>query len=478
MTSNSNEVRVRFAPSPTGHLHVGGARTALFNYLYTKSHNGKFLLRIEDTDKERSDDSMVVEIKESLEWLGLKWDEEIVYQSARTAMYNESISKLLSTHMAYRCFCEPDDLDKKRKEAQQNKRQYKYDGTCRNLLNDEIESNIEERKLFAIRFATPQEGETMVNDLIYGDVVFKNSEIDDFIIARRDGSPTYQLAVVTDDWKMNISHVIRGEDHLSNTPKQLLLFDGLGVKEPIYAHLPLILGNDNQRLSKRHGATAVTEFRNQGILPEALLNHLSLLGWSPKDDTEFMDLDEILKRFRLDNVSRKSAVFDHKKLLWINGQHLSSKSSEELLPLVENEWNLPAADYEGSDYLMKVINIVKTRAKTREELVNFGNYFFNDPTEFDENAVKKYWSENAVNENIGILLENLSNLDDFSEEKLEEVLRSTADSIGIKAASLIHPTRLALTGFGVSPGIFLVMNMLGKKVVLRRLNSAFEKFPV
>ena len=277
---------------------------------------------------------------------------------------------------------------------------------------------------------------------------------------------------------MDITHVIRGEDHLSNTPKQLLLFDGLDAKEPIYAHLPLILGSDNRRLSKRHGATAVAEFRKQGIFPEALLNHLSLLGWSPKDDTEFMDLNEILKRFRLDNVSRKSAVFDHKKLLWINGQHLSSKSSGELLPLVEKKWNLSVAEIAGSVYLMRVLDIVKARAKTYEELISFGYYFFNDPVEFDENASKKYWSDNAVNENISILLDNLSNLDDYSEEKLEEVLRSTAESIGVKAASLIHPTRLALTGFGVSPGIFEVMNLLGKEVVLRRLKSANEKFPV
>jgi len=375
-----DEVRVRFAPSPTGHLHVGGARTALFNYLYTKSHNGKFLLRIEDTDKERSDKRMVTEIKESLTWLGLKWDEEIVYQSARREMYEESISKLLSTRTAYRCFCEPDELAEKRKIAQQNKRQYKYDRTCRNLPTDEVEKSVEEEIFFAVRFATPEEGTTTVNDLIYGNVVFKNSEIDDFVIARRDGSPTYQLAVVTDDWKMHITHVVRGDDHLSNTPKQLLLFKGLGAKAPIYAHLPLILGSDNQRLSKRHGATAVTEFRNQGILPEALLNHLSLLGWSPKDDTEFMDLEEILRRFRLDQVSRKSAVFDYKKLLWINGQHLSSKSAEELLPSLERKWNLSDSEYAGSDYLIKVIEIVKSRAKTHEELVNFGIYFFDDPT--------------------------------------------------------------------------------------------------
>jgi len=478
VNSNSKEVRVRFAPSPTGHLHVGGARTALFNYLYAKSHNGKFLLRIEDTDKERSDDTMVTEIKESLVWLGLKWDEEIVYQSARTETYEKSISKLLSTQVAYKCFCDPDELDKKRKKAQQDKRQYKYDGTCRNLPMDEVEKKAKEGNLFAIRFATPKEGETIVNDLVFGNVVFKNSEIDDFIIARRDGSPTYQLAVVIDDWKMNITHVVRGEDHLSNTPKQLLLFNGLGANEPIYAHLPLILGSDNQRLSKRHGATAITEFRNQGILPEALLNHLSLLGWSPKDDTEFMELKEIIKRFRLDHVSRKSAVFDQKKLLWINGQHLSSKNSEELLPSMENKWNLIGTEFAGSDYLMKVIDIVKARAKTDKELVSFGHYFFNDPTEFDVNGLEKYWPDNTVNENIGILLENLSNLEDFSEENLEEKLRSTADSIGVKAASLIHPTRLALTGFVISPGIFVVMNTLGKKVVLRRLKSALDKFPV
>ena len=477
MTEVHEQVRVRFAPSPTGHLHVGGARTALFNYLFAKSHNGKFLLRIEDTDRERSEESFVSEINQSLQWLGFNWDEKPLYQSERMEIYLNSVSQLISTNRAYHCFCDPSELDAKRKEAQQNKKQYKYDRECRGLDNSEIENHLKNGDKFAVRFATPDEGQTVVHDLVYGDVQFENNEIDDFIIVRRNGTPTYQLAVVADDKDMAISHVIRGDDHLSNTPKQLLIFEALGVKPPLYAHLPLIMGFDGKRLSKRHGAASVAEFQNEGILPEAFLNHLALLGWSPKDDTEFMNIDELIIRFKIDHVSKRSAIFDYKKLIWLNGQHLSSKNAEELLPMVSSEWGISTKTKLDEVYLIKVLELVKERAKTREELVNFGKYFYEDPGSYDDKGRKKYWNDGEVNSNVRKLVEDLEVLNLFTEEKIEDVLRSTAESLGIKAADLIHPVRLALTGFSVSPSLFKIMELLEKETSVRRLKIALGRLP-
>ena len=477
MTEILEQVRVRFAPSPTGHLHVGGARTALFNYLFAKNHDGKFLLRIEDTDRERSEESFVTEINQSLQWLGLNWDEEPLRQSERMEIYLNTATELISTNNAYHCFCEPEELDEKRKTAQQNKKQYKYDKKCRNLEKAEVEIRLKNGDKSAVRFAVPNVGETVVHDLVYGDVQFNNNEIDDFIIVRRNGTPTYQLAVVADDNDMKISHVIRGDDHLSNTPKQLLIFKALAVKPPLYAHLPLIMGQDGKRLSKRHGAVSVAEFQIEGIFPEALLNHLALLGWSPKDDTEFMAIDELIRRFKIKDVSKRSAIFDYKKLIWLNGQHLSSKSAEELLPIVSTDWGI-TLDTEIDDvYLKKVLELVKARAKTREELINFGKYFFEDPDSYDEKGRNKHWNDNSVNSNVRQLVKKLEELNSFREEKIEEVLRSTAETLGIKAAELIHPVRLALTGFSVSPSLFEIMELLGKELSVRRIKSALNKLP-
>ena len=477
MTEILEQVRVRFAPSPTGHLHVGGARTALFNYLFAKNHDGKFLLRIEDTDRERSEESFVTEINQSLQWLGLNWDEEPLRQSERMEIYLNTATELISTNNAYHCFCEPAELDEKRKTAQQNKKQYKYDKKCRNLEKAEVEIRLKNGDKSAVRFAVPNEGETVVHDLVYGDVQFNNNEIDDFIIVRRNGTPTYQLAVVADDNDMKISHVIRGDDHLSNTPKQLLIFKALAVKPPLYAHLPLIMGQDGKRLSKRHGAVSVAEFQIEGIFPEALLNHLALLGWSPKDDTEFMAIDELIRRFKIKDVSKRSAIFDYKKLIWLNGQHLSSKSAEELLPIVSTDWGITPDKDIDDVYLKKVLELVKARAKTREELINFGKYFFEDPDSYDEKGRNKHWNDNSVNSNVRQLVKKLEELNSFREEKIEEVLRSTAETLGIKAAELIHPVRLALTGFSVSPSLFEIMELLGKELSVRRIKSALNKLP-
>ena len=475
MNRDFNGIRVRFAPSPTGHLHVGGARTALFNFLFAKNKEGKFLLRIEDTDKARSEAGLTDEILKSLQWLGLNWDEEIVYQSTRTENYTGNALKLLETNNAYRCFCKPDELDLKRKKAQKEKRQYKYDKTCRYLDEGELKDRIDSGTEISLRFSTPEVGTTRLKDLVYGDVEFKNSEIDDFIIVRRDGTPTYQLAVVTDDSEMDITHVIRGDDHLSNTPKQINIFNALGLDIPVYSHLPMILGADGKRLSKRHGAASVIEFQKEGIFPEALLNHLALLGWSPKDDTEQMPMDELIRRFRIEQVSRKSAIFDYKKLLWMNGRHLSSKPTDELIRILEKKWK--TTDRWDRSYVEKVVDIVKTRANSSSELLQFSDYFFEDPKKYDEKAMRKYWSDDQVNERIRQLKELLDDLAEFSEENIEVAVRSKADSLEVKAALLIHPVRLALTGYGVSPRLFMIMELLGKGVVSRRLDTALENLP-
>ncbi|MCH8288504.1 MAG: glutamate--tRNA ligase [Candidatus Marinimicrobia bacterium] len=475
MNRDFSGVRVRFAPSPTGHLHVGGARTALFNFLFAKNHEGKFLLRIEDTDKKRSETGLTDEILRSLQWLGLKWDEETVYQSTRIEEYSANALKLLETGHAYRCFCKPEELDIKRKKAQKEKRQYKYDKTCRHLDEGEINNRIDSGIEFSLRFSTPEEGTTGLNDLVYGEIEFKNSEIDDFIIVRRDGTPTYQLAVVTDDSEMGITHVIRGDDHLSNTPKQINIFNALGLDIPVYAHLPMIMGADGKRLSKRHGAASVIDFQKEGIFPEALLNHLALLGWSPKDDTELMSIDELIRRFQIEQVSRKNAIFDYKKLLWMNGQHLSSKPTDELILILRKKWE--TSDGRDKSYYAKVAEIVKTRANSTSELLEFSAYFFEDPKKYDEKAMRKYWSGEDVNERIRLLKESLDDLTEFSEENLEGIVRSEADSLDIKAALLIHPVRLALTGYGVSPGLFVIMELLGKSVVIRRLDNALKNLP-
>ncbi|MFQ5583570.1 MAG: glutamate--tRNA ligase, partial [Calditrichia bacterium] len=320
-TGNTENIRTRFAPSPTGFLHVGGARTALFNWIYARRHGGKFLLRVEDTDRVRSTPENTRKIFDDLIWLGINWDEEVIYQSTRSDIYRQYANLLLETDKAYRCFCTAETLAKKRHLAEQNKLPYLYDKTCRRLAPEVVSQNLRENKPFTLRLRVP-EGETAWRDLIRENIRVANSEIDDFIILRSDGTPIYQLAVVVDDHFMEITHVIRGDDHISNTPKQILLYNAFGWDIPLFGHIPLILGADKKRLSKRHGATSVGEFRERGYLADALKNYLVLLGWSPGDDREIMSMDEIIKRFSLENIQKKSAIFDEAKLQWFNALYI------------------------------------------------------------------------------------------------------------------------------------------------------------
>ncbi len=472
-------ISVRFAPSPTGYLHIGGARTAIFNWLFAKKHGGKFFLRIEDTDVQRSGEEMTRAILESLTWLGLDWHGEPVYQSQRFHIYQDFANRLLREGKAYRCFCSPEEINAARERAKAEKQTFKYDGRCRKLSPSEIESNLATNKPFAIRFTVQPSGVTSFKDEVREEVSFDNEGIDDFVILRSDGWPTYHLAVVIDDHEMGITHVIRGEDHISNTPKQVLLYSAFGWPLPVFAHVPLILGPDKSRLSKRHGATAVGEYETKGFLPEALFNFLALLGWSPGDDREILSKAELIELFALAGISKSGAVFDEKKLEWMNGQYLSMASAERLEPLVEKAFicagALTAAELKNDrEYLRRVIDLLKPKVKLILDFVGFGTYFFRDPEQYDKAARLKHWKEPQTAARLEKLAARLAELKEFSQQATEEAVRRLAEELNVTAAKLIHPTRLALTGFGVGAGLFETMALLGKDRVIARLQKAVK----
>ena len=473
-------IRVRFAPSPTGYLHVGGARTAIFNWLFARKHGGQFLLRIEDTDVARSGDEMVEAIIKGMQWLGLNWDEEIVYQSARLEVYQAQAAKLIADGKGYKCFCSKEELEAKRQKTAKEKRDYKYkhERTCLNRKTEEIEAFEKEGRPFVVRFKLP-EGETVFSDQVYGEIRVNHAQLDDFIIQRSDGYPTYHLAVVVDDHEMAISHIIRGDDHLSNTPKHVLLFQAFGWTCPIFAHVPLILGADKHRLSKRHGATAVGEYEKSGYLAEAFLNFLSLLGWSSGDDRELFSREELIQEFDLSGIQKKSAVFDEKKLEWLNGQYLMALDDRKLLELVSPgllKAGLVKDDTLSRDkeYVLKIIALLKPRLKRLSEISDMSRYFFRDPETYAEKAVKKHWSSPDVIEQLTNLQDQLEGVSDFNKESIEGVIRNMAEELNKGAGKIIHPLRLALTGVSFSPGIFEVMELLGKETVMNRLKTAIH----
>ncbi len=474
--TESTKIRVRFAPSPTGYLHVGGARTALFNYLFAQHNGGDFLLRIEDTDINRSDKKMTELIFDGLKWLGIVWDGDPVFQSNNTSRHREVCEELLSRGSAYRCFCTQEELNEKRKAALSRSGEYRYDRKCMNLSGDEIKDKIEKGVPHVYRFRVV-EGETVFNDMIRGNVTVQNSQIDDFIILRSDGTPVYQIAVVVDDHDMRITHVIRGDDHLSNTPKQIMIYKAMGWNVPHFAHVPMILGPDRKRLSKRHGATSIEEYRDAGILPEAFVNFLALLGWSPGDNREIMTIEEIIRMFSLDRVSKNPAVWDEDKLVWINGQHINRMDDRNLLNriaplLIEND--LIDEDYliKEEDYLLKFVRLLKSRMKRISDFVERGYYFFKDPSGYEEKAVSKYWMRKESCSRLERITESLNRIVNWKEAELEKVIRGAAEQEGVGAGHYIHPLRLAITGFSVSPSIFELMEVLGKDRVIRRLERA------
>ena len=477
-----SDIRVRFAPSPTGYLHVGGARTALFNWLFARRHDGVFILRIEDTDRERSSDAMVQAILDGMTWLGLDHDEGPYHQADGVARHRRDALRLLEEGKAYRCFCTPEDLDAKRAELEGRGEGYRYDRHCTlHVGEEESERRAAAGEPFTVRFRVP-EGETAWDDVVHDRTRFSNGDIEDFIILRTDGTPIYNLAVVSDDHEMGISHVIRGDDHLSNTPKQIMLYEALGWDLPTFAHVPMILGSDGKRLSKRHGATAVGEYRTEGILPEAMVNFLALLGWSPGDDTEVMELDELIGRFSLERINKKSAVFDTEKLEWLNGQHLSRMPAEALAPPVVDRMAVeglatPDQLAQQQAWLHDLIDLLKPRARTVDDLVERARPFMVRELEYEEKAVKKHWAKKPaeVADRLRRLRALLAEAEPWEEQPLEDALRGLADDLGVGAGKLIHPLRVALTGSAVSPGIFEVLVITGRARTLERLDAAIPR---
>ncbi len=466
---NDKEIRVRFAPSPTGYLHIGGARTALFNYVFAKKQKGKFLLRIEDTDTERSKEEFTEQIIRSLEWLGIKHDEDIVYQSERFDVYKKYAEKLLKEGKAYRCFCTKEEIEEKKK----NNPKWKYDRKCLNLTEKEIEKNLEEGKPYTIRLKLP-DTEIKFFDHVKGEMKFHSKDFEDFIIVRSNGVPIYQFTVVIDDYEMGITHVIRGDDHLSNTPKQILIYRALGLEPPEFAHIPLILGQDKKRLSKRHGATSVEEYREAGFLSEALVNFIALLGWSPGDDREILSLNEIIKLFSLEKINKSPAVFDYKKALWLNGKYISQKSNDYLFPYFKESFKKHGIDIERNEKTEKILELLKTRVKTLNEFYEFGYYFFKQPEQYDEKGINKYFKKENSGMYLNALIDIVNKTEPFNESNLEEILRKTAEQMEISAAKLIHPFRLAITGYTVSPGIFETAVLIGKDNCIKRLKKALD----
>jgi glutamyl-tRNA synthetase len=467
--------RVRFAPSPTGYLHVGGARTALFNWLFARHFGGTFILRIEDTDFERSSDAMVDGILEGMRWIGLDWDEGPFFQSQRLPLYQAAAEKLVAAGHAYYCFCTKDELEQRRAAATAAGRPPMYDRRCRALdLHDTTQRRAAGRQA-AVRFAVP-DGSTSWEDAVFGKVEFANAELEDFVLLRSDGIPTYHLSVVADDIDMRLTHIIRGADHISNTPKQILQYRALGADLPTFAHVPLILGPDKTRLSKRHGATSVIAYKDMGIVPEAFRNFLALLGWSPgpqHKDRELFSSDELTRLFSLDGISKSNAVFDNDKLAWFNTEYIRAYASAKLLPLIEEEWK--ASDLRpnrSQSEILAAIDLLKPRARNLKNFATSFRAYFTDGFEYDPAAVTKFLADPALPGLLQELAHRYAAAPDFTEAGAEEILRAFAAEKGVKAGALINGSRVALTGQAVAPSLFAVMALLGKDRVVHRLSEA------
>jgi glutamyl-tRNA synthetase len=467
-------VRSRFAPSPTGYLHIGGARTALFSYLFARGRGGTFLLRIEDTDRERSTSESVQAIFDGLRWLRIDWDEGPFFQSQRTNLYKKAVEELIRRGGAYRCYCGAEELDRKREAALREGRKPAYDRTCRNRTD-------RPDRPFAIRFRAPEWGETAFQDIIKGRVAFQNEELDDLIIARSDGSPTYNFCVVVDDVTMEITHVIRGNDHLSNTPKQILCYEALGYPLPVFAHIPMILGPDRKRLSKRHGATSVLAFRDEGFLPEAMVNYFARLGWA-HGDQEVFTRDELIQLFDLRDVGATPAIFDRTKLEWLNQVWMKRLAedpadrqrlaAQALAPHVERLGIAAPADR----LLLAAVATLTERAKTLAEMAEQGRFYFEAPAAYDPDALRKLLTA-ATAARLDRLLRRLQGLEPWDTVTLEGAFRQLAAELGVKLVDLAQPVRLALSGRTASPPLFDVMAVLGPEETLGRLRALRRQAP-
>ena len=482
-----NDVRVRFAPSPTGYLHIGGARTALFNWFFARKHHGKLILRIEDTDTQRLKEDSVSQILTSMKWLGIDWDEGPeaggscgpYFQSERLDLYQLEAQRLVKEGKAYYCFCTSEELAQDRETQRLAGQVLRYEGKCRGIDLTIALKRMEAGEKAVIRLKVPDDGQLTVTDLIHGEVTFRLDQLDDLVIMKSNGMPAYNFACVIDDNAMSISHVIRAEEHLSNTPKQVLLYEALGYKAVQFAHLSMILAPDRSKLSKRHGATSVEEFREQGFLAPAIVNYLTFLGWSTSDEQEIITPEETVEKFELTKVSKKAAIYDTKKLAWINGQYLNSMSADdvthETIPFLLHKGLITeiqaVAQY---DTIKNIVDVVRTRVKTLVELTDATEYFFKEVSSYDEKGQRKYFSKLETADLLRQGRQCLEQVECFDAQHTEDAYKKLTDELTIKSGDLIHPTRLALTGRMVSPGIFDVMVLLGKECCLRRMDQAIK----
>ena len=465
-------VRVRFAPSPTGYLHVGGVRTAIYNDLLRLRRGGAFVLRIEDTDRERSNEAMTRQIQDALAWIGVEWDEGPYLQSERLPRHRERGEELLAAGRAYRCFCTTEELDLARAEAQKRGVAFQYPRTCLALSAAEVEERLAAGRPFAVRFRMPDE-HIRFHDLVRGDMDFPPEALDDFVLLRSDGSPTYHMSVVVDDIDMGITHVIRGEDHLSNTPKHIPLFRALGGAVPAFAHLPLILGPDRKRLSKRTGATSVEEFRAEGVLPQALYNFMALLGWTPPGEQEILSRREMAEIFAVDDLNASAAVFDREKLFWMNGQYLSRLPLAAILPHLQPF--LAEAGLAGADpgRLAAALDLHRTRARTLKDLAELAIPYFR-PVAYGRDASAKFLADPDLPGHLGALRERYAALPEWTKDSLEAALRALAEERGLKAGALIHPTRMALSGAAAGPPVFDLIEAMGREATDRHFAEYLE----
>ena len=459
-------VVTRFAPSPTGLLHIGGARTALFSWLYAHRKGGRFILRIEDTDRERSTEEAVGVILDGMQWLGLAADEGPYYQTQRFPRYREVVEQLLSSGLAYRCYCTKEELEQMRADQIARKQKPRYDGRCRERTQPR--PGIEP----AVRFRNPLDGEVVVNDLVHGRVVFQNVELDDLIIARSDGTPTYNFCVVVDDWEMKVTHVIRGDDHLNNTPRQMNMLRALGAEPPAYAHVSMILGADGAKLSKRHGAVSVLQYRDEGFLPEALLNYLARLGWS-HGDQEIFTLDEMVAMFDIADVNKAAAAFDPEKLLWVNQQHMMRASSRRLAALLRAQLARLGIECSDEHLLEGVATVQRERARTMKEMAENSRYFFVDKVEIEEKAGHKHLARESAPV-LEQVRERLGSVPSWSSEHVHRTLQEIAAALGVGLGKVAQPLRVAVSGGAVSPPIDATVALIGRARTLARISSALE----
>jgi glutamyl-tRNA synthetase len=474
-------VRVRFAPSPTGYLHVGGARTAIFNYLYAKHCGGTFILRIEDTDQTRYNPEALESLMVDLKWLGLTWDEgpgiegphQPYFQSQRLPAYQEQAQRLIDNGSAYPCFCTGERLDELRETQKRNSLPTSYDRRCRNLPLETAKERVAAGESHTVRLKVPFHGTTTFTDQLRGKIEYQNRVLDDLVLLKSDGFPTYHLANVVDDHAMEITHVLRGDEWIPSTPRHILIYQALGYEPPVFCHLPVILAEGGGKLSKRRGAASVGDYRDLGYLPETMVNFLSLLGWAPGEDLEFMERPVLVEKFTLDRINPKSAAFDERKLEWLNGQYFQQRTPEFFLPLVKPLWEKAGASVSefGDAYAIQALGLMKDRSKKLTDFVEFGLYFFKDPEEYEAKGAAKHFKP-GIDTLLSDLADGAGSLSDNAATSFEDLYRREAEARGKKAAELIHPTRLALAGMPFGPGLFELMEVLGRETVVRRLRKA------